>query len=717
MILEVKSLLRSFFAFRPYGMPERLFLFFLLVGQDDFVRLYYIVVNNRESSSQKGNKNVLFRNILICLVLAVAVYGDDQSVILSRLQQRALAAASAYAPQFPKAMAAWRKDGSFADVEFDEVGDGDKWDGIRHWEYLNAMAWAWAAPQSYNRRSRELGERIYKSVIFWHRVKPWPLNTWWGQVGVPRRAKDVLILASPLLQQTQDGRMALMSPLSRTALKDDPEIVFIRSLLDRDFRRMREAANYLTVDLKIAPLNKIGLQDDGSYNAYEMIQQNQLGVNGVKCLEGGLSFAQLVKGTSFDLKDYQMNALRRLALDGMAWFLWKGRMDLHAMGGMFDEESRAVASNKAVASLRTLAEFDEDYRRGYQTVLMGNELGGENAFVGARVYWLADCVVVRQPNYYVSLQMTSKRTRPVADDLVRERQLGRYFSDGTLLLLMSGDEYKDVPDKWKWTRLPGTTLPDSPVYTQGQAGESGAPVQYQATFDKPNRWAGECDFTGAVSSGLHLSAIYSQNVDGVQALKAYFFAPGAIVCLGAGITSESPYPVETTVEQRRLAGDFVERTGGIWHGGVAFLGNGMLAKVAKAPLAQDMATDMLSIGISHGTGCRDKTYAVEIRPCVERERFTGLRPLSRIISNTTDLQAVEFADGAICAVFHKAGKVGDFETNTPCVFILEKDMMYLADPTHLVKTMSFIFRGQEYELTLPDGLRAGVAVPIRIAHP
>ena len=352
MILEVKSLLRSFFAFRPYGMPERLFLFFLLVGQDDFVRLYYIVVNNRESSSQKGNKNVLFRNLLICLVLAVAVYGDDQSVILSRLQQRALAAASAYAPQFPKAMAAWRKDGSFADVEFDEVGDGDKWDGIRHWEYLNAMAWAWAAPQSYNRHSRELGERIYKSVIFWHRVKPWPLNTWWGQIGVPRRAKDVLILALPLLQQTQDGRMALMSPLSRTALKDDPEIVFIRSLLDRDSRQMREAASYLTVDLKIAPLNKIGLQDDGSYNAYEMIQQNQLGVNGVKCLEGGLSFAQLVKGTSFDLKDYQMNALRRLALDGMAWFLWKGRMDLHAMGGMFDEESRAVASNKAVASLQ-----------------------------------------------------------------------------------------------------------------------------------------------------------------------------------------------------------------------------------------------------------------------------------------------------------------------------------------------------------------------------
>ncbi len=660
---------------------------------------------------------MIFRVLLICLALSFAVHGDDQSVILQRLQQRALAAASEYAPQFSKAMMVWRKDGSFADVEFDEVGNGDKWDGIRHWDYLNAMTWAWNAPQSSHRHSRELGERIYKSVIFWHRVKPWPLNTWWGQVGVPRRAKDALILALPLLQQTQDGRKALLSPLSRTSLKDDAEIVFIRSLLDRDFRRMREAAEHLTVGLKIAALNEAGLQDDGSFNAREMIQQNQLGVYGVKCLEEGLSFAQLVKGTSFGLKENQMNALRRLALDGMAWFLWKGKMDIHAMGGVFDEESRADVSARTVSSLRTLANFDADYRRGYLTVLNGNEMGGENAFVGARVYWQADCVVVRQPKYYASLQMTSKRTRPVTEDLVQERQLGRYFSDGTLLLLMSGDEYKDAPANWKWTRLPGTTLPDSPVYTQGQQGESGGPVQYQATFDKPNRWAGECDFTGAVSSGLHLSAIYSQNVDGVKALKAYFFAPGAIVCLGAGITSESPYPVETTVEQRRLSGDFVERTGGIWHGGVAFLGNGMLAKIAKAPLPQGDAVDMLSIGISHGTGCSDKSYAVEIRPCVEKERFTSLRPLGRVISNTTDLQAVEFADGTICAVFHKAGKLGEFETDTPCVFIMENDMIYLAEPTHLVKQMKIGFRGQSYMLTLPDGLRAGVGVPIGMVHP
>ena len=660
---------------------------------------------------------MFFRIALISLAFAVAAYGDDQSVILQRLQQKALAATSAYISELPKAMASWRKDGSFADVEFDEVGTEDNWNGIRHWDYLNAMAWAWAAPQSSNRHSHELGERIYKSIIFWHRVKPWPLNVWWGQVGVPRRAKYALVLAYPLLQQTTEGRAALLTPLRQTSLKDDAEIVFIRSVLERNVRQMREAAAHLTAPLQIALVNEEGIQADGNYNAQAMLQQNQLGIYGGKCLENSLAFAQLVQGTSFALTVDQMNALRRLALDGMAWYLWKGRMDLHAMGGVFDEESRAAASNRAVSCLRTLVDFDSEYRRGFQTALMGNELGGENAFVGARVYWLTDNVVVRQPKYYESLQMASKRTHHVAEDFVQENQFGRYFSDGTLLVQMSGDEYKNMPPKWKWTRLPGTTLPDSPVHMQNQTNEAGGAAQPQMTFGMPARWTGENEFTGAVSSGLHVSAVYSQNVDGVQALKAYFFAPGAIVCLGAGITSDSPYPVETTVEQRQLVGDFVERAGGIWHGNVAYLGNGMMSKVTKAQSLEVEATDMLTIGIPHGTGCRGKYYAVEIRPCVERERFTGLKPLGRVISNTTDLQAVEFADGAVCAVFHKAGRLGDFETDTPCVFILENDRMYLADPTHLVKTMKFSFRGQTYMLTLPDGLMAGSTVPIGISHP
>ena len=662
-----------------------------------------------------------FRIAFVVLALAVAVYGDDQSVIMHRLQQKALSSISVYAADFPKAMAAWRKDGSFSDVEFDEVGTDDNWNGIRHWDHLNSMVWAWAAPQSFSRRNRELGERIYKSVIFWHRVKPWPLqNAWWGEIGVPRHAKDALILASPLLMQTAEGREALMTPLKQTTLKDDAEIVFIRSLLERNLTQMHEAAHELVADLRIASIDEKGIQADGSYNASGILQQNQLGMFGVPRLESALDFARLVKGTTFALNESQMNALRQLALDGVAWVLWKGRMDVHVMGGIFDEARRTAVSSKAVSCQRALVEFDVEYRRGHQTALMGNEPGGENAFVGARAYWLSDFAVVRQPKYYVSLQMTSKRTRPVMEDLLEKRQLGRYFSDGTLLVLMSGDEYKDVPSKWKWTRLPGTTLPDSPVYMQGQTGESGASVQFQATFDKPIRWTGERNFTGAVSSGLHLTAVYSQDVDGVQALKAYFFTPGAILCLGAGITSNSPHAVATTVEQRPLIGDFVARAGGVWHGGVAYLGNGMLPQVEKASKWQDAAVseskddDMLTIAIPHGIGCRDKSYAYEIRPCVERERFTGLKPLGRMISNTTDLQAVEFSDGTISAVFHKAGRLGEFETDTPCVFIWEQDRIYIAEPTHLVKTMKITFRGQSYMLSLPEGLMAGSAVSIPI---
>ena len=100
-----------------------------------------------------------------------------------------------------------------------------------------------------------------------------------------------------------------------------------------------------------------------------------------------------------------------------------------------------------------------------------------------------------------------------------------------------------------------------------------------------------------------------------------------------------------------------------------------------------------------------------------RTQTTTMGCYSVQIKEDVDLQAVEFADGAVCAVFHKAGRLGDFETDTPCVFILENDRMYLADPTHLVKTMKFSFRGQTYMLTVPDGLMAGSTVPIGISHP
>ena len=163
----------------------------------------------------------------------------------------------------------------------------------------------------------------------------------------------------------------------------------------------------------------------------------------------------------------------------------------------------------------------------------------------------------------------------------------------------------------------------------------------------------------------------------------------------------------------------------IWHDGVAYLGEELLWRTEKmlkrletktigrnAPPAEE--GEILTIGINHGVGCRGGKYAYEIRPNVKREQFLSLERAGRIISNTTRLQAVEFNDGSIGAVFHEAGSLGDFETDTPCVFILERDKIYLAEPTHLAEKMKIGFRGRSYSLDLPQGGQAGAAVIIPI---
>lgn len=74
-------------------------------------------------------------------------------------------------------------------------------------------------------------------------------------------------------------------------------------------------------------------------------------------------------------------------------------------------------------------------------------------------------MVHRRPEWYAAVRMNSVRVRPIEDDTNWDNALGRYFSDGVCLVMRSGREYEDITACWDWTRLPGTTLPKTPVYT------------------------------------------------------------------------------------------------------------------------------------------------------------------------------------------------------------------------------------------------------------
>ena len=97
------------------------------------------------------------------------------------------------------------------------------------------------------------------------------------------------------------------------------------------------------------------------------------------------------------------------------------------------------------------------------------------------------------------------RTRPLEDNINGDNSLGRYFSDGACLIYRTGDEYDGVTLCWDWTRLPGTTLPATPVLDEKTCAErkiriSGGLPAF-TSFGLPARRLGTTEFVGGVSDG------------------------------------------------------------------------------------------------------------------------------------------------------------------------------------------------------------------------
>ncbi len=162
-------------------------------------------------------------------------------------------------------------------------------------------------------------------------------------------------------------------------------------------------------------------------------------------------------GTEFALKPEQLETISHLAFDGFARVLHHGRMDLLAIGRQLRENAALIRGRDyCIRNFRIFAKLDparaDEYRRAE-----------EEKFSGARWFWNSDYLTCRRDRFFASFRANSVRTRPLEDNINGDNSLGRYFSDGACLIYRTGDEYDGVTLCWDWTRLPGTTLPATPV--------------------------------------------------------------------------------------------------------------------------------------------------------------------------------------------------------------------------------------------------------------
>lgn len=615
-----------------------------------------------------------------------------------------------------------KPDGSFPDVNYDSRDRGS-WETLKHFGHLNLLA----RYRTLHGTLPGLDDALRKGVELWVRKRPVNSNWWNNEMAVPERMAQVLLLsgeaifpfASPLRKQALE---VCLQAMQRPRYTGNNRVfiasnIFYRGLLARNIEVMRDAAAVLTEEIRPAPLDVScdkdvfgGIRADGSYQLHG--PQVQFGNYGGEFLCRIAFWGNIWRETEFALKPEQLETISHLAFDGFARVLHHGRMDLLAIGRQLRENAALIRGrNYCIRNFRIFAELDparaDEYRRAEQ-----------EKFSGTRWFWNSDYLTCRRDSFFASFRANSVRTRPLEDDINGDNSLGRYFSDGACLIYQTGDEYDGVTLCWNWTRLPGTTLPATPVLDEKTCAERGIKISGGlpafTSFGLPARRLGTTAFVGGVSDGNLAAAVYSQDIDGVKAKKAVFFDTDAVIELGTEIKSVSPYEVATTVNACRARGSVRTAENLVWHDDIAYLGENLHARqtrfsgdtrtMVRAAKPQKVEMELFELTVPHGKGIKNGEYAVMIVPGADFESAKKLRN-DRILANSGDIQAVRFADGTIGAVFHKPGRLGGFVTDSPGVFLIRKDAVYAADPTQRLKQMTL--NGKTVNLPQGTGTLAG----------
>ena len=290
---------------------------------------------------------------------------------------------------------------------------------------------------------------------------------------------------------------------------------------------------------------------------------------------------------------------------------------------------------------------------------------------GNRHFWRSDMMVHHRAGYYASARMFSRRLANTDIPCNDEGLKSHHIADGCNLVMRTGREYRDIYPVWNWQQIPGTTVEQTPDL-------AGSP-----------RRQGQQGFAGGVSDGTYGLAAFDMCRDVLHARKSWFFFDRQFVCLGAGITCPTQYPIVTTLNQCRLEGTVHVSDGAsaqqlgqgdhtldtpawIWHDRIAYCPlqptrlrlhsgsqQGSWWDINHQYAKDTVSLDVFRLGIDHGATPQDATYAYVVAPDVDLQAVGDvLAEDIEVVRNEPQLQAVWHGGLKIAAAaFYTAGEL------------------------------------------------------------
>ena len=197
------------------------------------------------------------------------------------------------------------------------------------------MAGAWADPASNRHGDEAMAEAAIRAMDFWVTRDLQTTNWWQREIGIPQSLGASLIMLGDRVPAELRARCRTLLDRSAPGKTGQNKVWLagvhvMKGVLNKDDAMIQEGSRQIFSELIVAPRGIEGLQADRSYHQHG--PQMQFGNYGLSYAESQIQWGLILRGTPYAMPAEKRTLLREYFLNGLAWTIRNGFMDVGACG-------------------------------------------------------------------------------------------------------------------------------------------------------------------------------------------------------------------------------------------------------------------------------------------------------------------------------------------------------------------------------------------------
>lgn len=635
--------------------------------------------------------------------------GSGPDTILSRYRRAISGVNAQRSREVGRIVSGYDSVRQWSDIVYGDTARGF-WSPLAHLDRIRTLALEWSDPQSGHFHDKAIWRVINCALDNWLEKRYHNSNWWHNEIGVPQYMRDILVLLGDSLNVGRFngalqvlGQYRLQQPGNGANLVWSADLGLHYGALTGNDSLIRVCADRLIGEVHITTGD--GIQSDYSYHQH--LARLQMYQYGAAYLEQNTRLAWQLKGTPWAYPEDRIRLLTSFVLEGWQW-MCRG---VNTVPGTIDRSVSRIGALHAAdlrGTIPYLCGLDPS-RAVALRALAARQDGSGEPLQGFRYYPRSDFSVYQDRQFGFFLKTMSDRTLP-SESINSENLKGRWLNTGDAYMIANGDEYFDLMPVWDWEHLPGVT---------GCAADSGGKLVRHA-------------FTGSVSDGKSGGTVMDYQLgEALTARKFWACHDGVVVCLIGDLRSDAA--VYTTIDQCRWQGDItadgrivaegvdtLNAARWIQHAGKACIflrpskvvvragsSSGSWQSINASEPSTPMTEKLYMPVILHSPGTDSSGYVLTACATPRQARELARRPSWTVVRNGGDCQAVRFKDGLVVCAFYAKGALAldghrTVAVDQPCLLIVEKDAVYISDPSGKGMAVTVSLNGAARTVRLPD---------------